>query len=524
MVGRRDEPSPRPSQPTLWGLGPRELHDAYWASLGVACVRLGTGEEPQEGADLHLLLMGEQLAWFDLRSIRETLIWSGADVVRVDILSSGGGGYSEYVESDAEGFVRRIGRRYERAFRSRGSILLARSALDARRWSAAGGQAEAFAGFRRNRWFRFDRVSAEGFAVDAAGPRALQELANGLLLRWPQPDHVIEGLRAYPQRAADPERPPTVVALGDAEKDGSGVFGAEADAASFERDSTRVAPIWVGFRRDDDVLEAIGPEVILDDARAEPRPALEVRRIDELFSPSGGVRRKRVEEDRGGYLAIKRLLDIVGSVLALLVASPVLLAAAIAVAIDDGFPVFYAQERQARGGRIFRCWKFRTMRRNAEKLEAQLRAQNLCDGPQTNIRNDPRVTRIGRVLRPLQIDEFPQFWNVIIGDMSIVGPRPSPERENQFCPAWREARLSVRPGITGLWQVMRTREPGKDFQEWIRWDMEYVRRMGIGLDLWICVRTVWNLVVPRIGSLLGQGDGDAAAVAGAVDSSGSAEA
>ncbi|MFM1823944.1 MAG: hypothetical protein RI967_2210 [Planctomycetota bacterium] len=524
MEGSPNETPSRSAQPTLWGLGPRELHDAYWASLGVSCVRLGEGAEPQEGADLHLLLAGEQLVWFDLRSIRETLIWSGADVVRVDIVSSGGGGYSEFVEADADGLVRRVGRRYERAVRSRGSILLARSARNARLWSAAESQGEAFAGFRRNRWFRIDRVSAEGFSVEAAGPTALQELANGLLLRWPQPDHVIEGLRAYPQRAADPERPPTVVALGDTEHDGSGVFGAEADAAAFDRDRTRVAPIWVGFRRGVGALEAIGPEVVLDDPLAEPRPALEVRRIDDLFSPSGSARRERSEEDRGMYVGVKRLADILGSVLALLIASPVLLVAAIAVAIDDGFPIFYAQERQARGGRVFRCWKFRTMRRNAEKLEAQLRAQNLCDGPQTNIRNDPRVTRVGRILRPLQIDEFPQFWNVIIGDMSIVGPRPSPERENQFCPAWREARLSVRPGITGLWQVMRTREPGKDFQEWIRWDMEYVRRMGPGLDLWICARTVWNLVAPRLGSLLRSGGKDAAAVAGAADSPGSAEA
>ena len=524
MEASPNDPPSRIAEPTLWGLGSRELHDAYWASLGVSCVRLGEGEEPQEGADLHLLLAGGQLAWFDLRSIRETLIWSGADVVRVDIVQSGGGGYSEFVDVGADGLVRRVGRRYERAVRSRGSILLARSARNARIWSVADGQPEAFAGFRGNRWFRIDRVSAEGFSVDAGSPTALVELASGLLLRWPQPDHVIEGLRAYPQRAADPERPPTVVALGDTEHDGSGVFGAESDAAAFERDRTRVAPIWIGFRRRGEALEAIGPEVLLDDPLAEPRPALEVRRIDDLFSPSGGVRRERAEADRGAYVAVKRLGDIVGSVVALLMASPVLLIAAIAVAIDDGFPIFYAQERQAQGGRIFRCWKFRTMRRNAEKLEAQLRAQNLCDGPQTNIRNDPRVTRVGRVLRPLQIDEFPQFWNVIIGDMSIVGPRPSPERENQFCPAWREARLSVRPGITGLWQVMRTREPGKDFQEWIRWDMEYVRRMGLWLDLWICARTVWNLVAPRVGSLLRRGGRDAAAVAGAADSPGSAEA
>jgi lipopolysaccharide/colanic/teichoic acid biosynthesis glycosyltransferase len=111
-----------------------------------------------------------------------------------------------------------------------------------------------------------------------------------------------------------------------------------------------------------------------------------------------------------------------------------------------------------------------------------------------NIKDDPRVTRVGKWLRKLQLDEFPQFWNVLIGDMSIVGPRPSPENENQFCPAWREIRLSVRPGITGNWQVKRTRAEGKDFQEWIQYDIEYVERMGPLFDAWLCVMTVVNIL------------------------------
>ena len=113
------------------------------------------------------------------------------------------------------------------------------------------------------------------------------------------------------------------------------------------------------------------------------------------------------------------------------------------------------------------------------------------------IRDDPRVTRVGRVLRQFQIDEFPQFWNVLLGQMSIVGPRPSPDDENQYCPAWREQRLSVRPGITGLWQTMRTRAEGEDFQEWIKYDIEYVRRAGFWLDLRICLKTAWILLRVR---------------------------
>jgi lipopolysaccharide/colanic/teichoic acid biosynthesis glycosyltransferase len=108
--------------------------------------------------------------------------------------------------------------------------------------------------------------------------------------------------------------------------------------------------------------------------------------------------------------------------------------------------------------------------------------------------HDPRLTRVGRFIRKSNLDELPQFLNVLAGHMSVVGPRPSPRRENQYCPAWREARLSVRPGITGLWQVMRTRRQGLDFQEWIRFDLEYVRRAGWVLDLRIMCRTAWMVV------------------------------
>jgi lipopolysaccharide/colanic/teichoic acid biosynthesis glycosyltransferase len=106
------------------------------------------------------------------------------------------------------------------------------------------------------------------------------------------------------------------------------------------------------------------------------------------------------------------------------------------------------------------------------------------------MKNDPRLTRVGRLIRTFNIDELPQFFNVLKGDMAVVGPRPSPRAENQYCPAWREARLSVRPGITGLWQVMRTRRLGMDFQEWIKYDLEYVERMGPRLDFKIICQTI----------------------------------
>jgi lipopolysaccharide/colanic/teichoic acid biosynthesis glycosyltransferase len=129
------------------------------------------------------------------------------------------------------------------------------------------------------------------------------------------------------------------------------------------------------------------------------------------------------------------------------------------------------------------------MRKDADKMKQALRQKNQADGPQFFIEDDPRLTRVGRIIRKFRIDEFPQFFNVLVGHMSVVGPRPSPFTENQFCPAWREARLSVRPGITGLWQVKRTRQPGTDFQEWIRYDIEYVENARWSLDLLIIWKT-----------------------------------
>jgi len=111
-------------------------------------------------------------------------------------------------------------------------------------------------------------------------------------------------------------------------------------------------------------------------------------------------------------------------------------------------------------------------------------------GQAMKVISDPRLTKVGSLLRKCQLDELPQFFNVLAGDMSVVGPRPSPRAENQFCPPWREARLSVRPGVTGLWQIERTRAKGADFQEWIKFDIQYVERANFWLDLYIIWRTV----------------------------------
>jgi lipopolysaccharide/colanic/teichoic acid biosynthesis glycosyltransferase len=162
----------------------------------------------------------------------------------------------------------------------------------------------------------------------------------------------------------------------------------------------------------------------------------------------------------------------------------------LAIWLEDGRPFFFVHKRETRGGREFGCIKFRSMRKDADQIKAQLQKENKADGPQFFIENDPRMTRVGDFLRKTNIDELPQFFNVLLGHMSVVGPRPSPYSENQYCPPWREARLSVRPGITGLWQVRRTRRQGLDFQEWIKYDIEYVENASWLLDL----RIIWETV------------------------------
>jgi lipopolysaccharide/colanic/teichoic acid biosynthesis glycosyltransferase len=190
----------------------------------------------------------------------------------------------------------------------------------------------------------------------------------------------------------------------------------------------------------------------------------------------------------------KRIADIVAAVFILVLFAPVIPVIALAVKIGSPGPAFFTDRRQGLHGRPFPCVKFRTMRQGADKIQDTLRFVSEVDGPQFKMADDPRITTVGRFLRETYLDEIPQFLNVLWGQMSVVGPRPSPEAENTLCPSWRDARLSVRPGITGLWQVFCTREPQKDFQEWIHYDRQYVRDFSFGLDLWICWRTFAKMV------------------------------
>jgi len=190
----------------------------------------------------------------------------------------------------------------------------------------------------------------------------------------------------------------------------------------------------------------------------------------------------------------KRLADIVIATIVLALFAPFFPVIALAIKLTSKGPIFFKDLRQGLYGKEFNCLKFRTMIIGAEKIQEKLRALNQTDGPQFKMVDDPRINAVGRFLRDTYIDEIPQFFNVLLGQMSVIGPRPSPESENTQCPPWRDARLSVRPGITGLWQVCRTRQPMKDFQEWIHYDIKYVRGLSLKVDLWIYWQTVKELL------------------------------
>lgn len=190
----------------------------------------------------------------------------------------------------------------------------------------------------------------------------------------------------------------------------------------------------------------------------------------------------------------KRIADIIGSAIILILFLPVFPIIAIAIKLSSPGPVFYKARRQGLHGKKFDCLKFRSMMVNADTMQDKLHAVNQVDGPQFKMHNDPRINVVGKFLRDTFIDEIPQFVNVLLGQMSVVGPRPSPDKENSLCPSWRDARLSVRPGITGLWQICRTRQPMKDFQEWIHYDVKYVRDLSLKKDLWVCRQTAMKLI------------------------------
>lgn len=455
--------APRSAPSRVWGLGVTDLHDRFWASRGVQVVRPGAGEVETRGPRLYLLLGADDFVIFPLKPVLTRLNWIKPRAMRLRIVDNAENAYVERVLADESD--RFIAVRREYRARTRGTLRavitgdhrLARMWRDASPGDRVWRQIVARAGR--------DRTSScvcRGSILSTAGEVAEQRCLATLLRHWRNPTAGLDGVYEF-----DP-----------------GVLLHES--ASAHPGACIVGPVWAGAGARFGPGEiVVGPRIVCDaaDQEVEQRPVSWETASYPGWRPAPSL--------RGRWFRIsKRTFDICFSLAVLAMTAPIYPFVILAICLEDGWPPFFAHTRQTRRGRDFPCYKFRTMCKDADRMKTELAGSNVCDGPQFFIKDDPRLLRCGKLLRRWQLDEMPQFWNVLRGHMSVVGPRPSPDSENQFCPAWREARLSVRPGVTGLWQVRRTRAPETDFQEWIRYDLEYVQHESWRLDLWIIWRTI----------------------------------
>ncbi|MGA3067132.1 MAG: sugar transferase [Tepidisphaeraceae bacterium] len=451
---------------TIWGLDPLALHHRYWAARGIQVVRQGEPSEIVRDAELYLLTDPRSLVLFRMGSVIETLNWLKPTVLFLRLHDDRERGYRERVITDnSNRFIR-----FQRLYDTAADLRLARAVLTpdrevARLWQAS---PDPLSGWRRLRRYtpRHERVtlSVDGRVFDRSLDQEIAVYLRHLMTRWSHPDSTIDrALFVEPEVWKDPK-------------------------SSIDPDARFIGPVWVGAGRHVAAgTTVIGPAIIWDDPNDRP-PTQDIQWL--TIEPSEIPQAAAIRDSTASARLIKRSFDVVFSLIALALTLPLYPFIILAIWLEDGGPFFFTHDRETMGGNEFPCIKFRSMRKDAEKMKEQLRNQNKADGPQFYIPTDPRLTRVGAVLRKYDLDELPQFINVLLGQMSVVGPRPSPRVENQYCPPWREARLSVRPGITGLWQIHRTRQSGSDFQEWIKYDIEYVENRGLMLDLWIIWKTM----------------------------------
>lgn len=451
-------------QQYVWGAHAEVLHERYWASRRIQVVRQGSGAAIEPGADLYLLVRPLDLLLFDPSSVLRTMSWLNPPLMRIRVVDAHHEAYTERTEGEPGGQFVRIVRQYTAQTRTTTQVWLTARRRAAESWSDGSRMSHA-----RTRLARAGarpvpaKVDGRIFSLDD------QDQQDAFLLQlaaaWPDPGRMFDGVFQYQPRVWVHE------------------------SSRIDPTARFVAPIWLGAGVEVHPGElCVGPLVVGDEHPPdEPGRPID---WDDLAAPQWSFAPPLGQRAR----FVKRSFDVAFSLLVLLATSWLYPIVILVILIEDGRPAFFAHRRQTIGGREFPCYKFRTMRRDADRLKDQLQAQNQADGPQFYMENDPRLLKSGRLFRKLQIDELPQFWNVLLGHMSVVGPRPSPDKENQYCPAWREARLSVRPGVTGLWQVSRTRVPQTDFQEWIKYDLEYVQRATFRLDVWIIVNTLKKLL------------------------------
>jgi lipopolysaccharide/colanic/teichoic acid biosynthesis glycosyltransferase len=189
-----------------------------------------------------------------------------------------------------------------------------------------------------------------------------------------------------------------------------------------------------------------------------------------------------------GYFIFKRIIDFIGALVGLILISPVMIIVAIWIKVDSTGPVFFAQSRVGRDGKQFVMYKFRSMCTDAEELLGELKDDNEMSGPMFKIKDDPRITKIGKFVRKTSIDELPQLFNILKGDMSLVGPRPSLPKEVAQFTTFQKQRLIAKPGLTCYWQVSGRSDVS--FKEWMKMDVEYIIKRNTLLDIILILKTV----------------------------------
>ncbi|RNC80763.1 MAG: hypothetical protein ED559_02860 [Phycisphaera sp.] len=460
--------APYESTTSVWGLELADIHARYWASRGFQIIRPGGPPPDPNGPELFVLLDEDLFVGFGVRKILRTMSWEQPRAIRVRLVETENSPYKESVLSDDEGRFIKFIRSYDAKETHSAQLWITPKLEYAKAWNSSPN------GKVGSRLLAKTIPSESRVAMRVPGRifknkgTSADDYRRWILNAWPSPSGVIEGVY----------------------QPSPGVWLHE----TCKVDSTAriIPPVWIGAGHELKSGETVvGPAIIPDTPGIETNPG----QVDWYAVTHSAWRLIPTLRKRPFRAISKRTFDIVVALFAILITLPIYPIVMAAICIEDGRPFFFMHRRQRFGGSTFPCIKFRSMLRNAEEIKAQLQEQNKSDGPQFHMENDPRLLKIGGPIRKFKIDELPQFFNVLAGHMSIVGPRPSPDRENQYCPAWREARLSVRPGITGLWQVKSEREPQTDFQEWIRYDLEYVQNNSWRLDIWIMIETVKKILL-----------------------------
>ncbi len=465
-----------PTQPrTIWGLDALQLHTRYWASFGIQVVRQGEPSEIVPHAELYLLTDPRSLPLFKISDVMDVMNWVGPQALFLRVHDTRERTYRERILTDRGDRFVKFQRIYESADRLARVVLTPEREI-AQLWMSS---PDPIAGWRRMRHFvrRPERavLSVNGNVFDRTSNEEIAGFMQALVKCWKRPDSTIT-------RVKNAVRSKNVSVWIDPD-------------AQVDPKARLIGNVWVGAGRQllaDTIV--VGPSIVWDDPAKRPQ----IENLEWLtIEPLEPIAEPQPAKVKSSYRLAKRIFDISFALLAILGTLPLWPLIMLAIWIEDGRPFFFAHRRESIDGREFGCLKFRSMRNGAEAEVAGLKEKNKSDGAHVFIENDPRVTRIGRFLRKSNLDELPQFINVLIGDMSVVGPRPSPRKENQFAPGWREARLSVKPGITGLWQISRTRRAGSDFQEWIKYDLEYVEKCSFWLDLKILFKTVEQMLLKK---------------------------